>query len=161
FPSLLRGERQLKIDVVDQAFHVLRLGGILAVLSPVIKDQFFPALLKKTFGKVALTTGPDGTTLWAERSGERKRRRHEDPTSVKVHDGKFVDFVSRPGLFSYGRLDEGTRALLDVLETRPNERIIDLGCGAGIAGIVAALRSGDESHITLADSNSRAISVAR
>src|SRR5215208_2442178 len=51
YPSPPRGERELKRDVVEQAYHVLRPRGLLVVLSPVAKDQFFPAVVKKSFGK--------------------------------------------------------------------------------------------------------------
>src|ERR1700678_2158020 len=44
-----RGERELKIDMVDQAFHVLRQRGHLVVWSPHEIDPFFPTLLKKVF----------------------------------------------------------------------------------------------------------------
>jgi len=44
YPAPLGGERSLKIDVVEQAFHILRGGsrGVLVVLSPHEKDQLFP-----------------------------------------------------------------------------------------------------------------------
>jgi 16S rRNA (guanine1207-N2)-methyltransferase len=50
---------------------------------------------------------------------------------------------SLPGVFSYDRLDEGTALLIDAL-TAPKSRIppggsvLDLGCGYGILGLVAA-----------------------
>jgi 16S rRNA (guanine1207-N2)-methyltransferase len=160
FPAAQRGERELKLDVVEQAYHVLRPHGVFAVLSPVPRDQVFPPAMKKQFRKVALETSRDGTVLWSACAGARKRRRHETTYSAKVGEGRYIELISRPGLFSYGRLDDGTRSLLDVLETRPAERIIDLGCGGGAAGIVAALRSGDGAHVTLADSNARAVQVA-
>jgi len=160
FPAAQRGERELKLDVVEQAYHVLRPHGLFSVLSPVPRDQVFPPAMKKQFRRVALESSRDGTALWSTCEGTRKRRRHETTFSAKVSEGRYVDFISRPGLFTYGRLDDGTRSLLDVLETRAAERIIDLGCGGGTAGIVAALRSGDGAHITLADSNARAVQVA-
>ncbi|MBX7104405.1 MAG: methyltransferase [Gemmataceae bacterium] len=161
FPSPPSGERELKLDLVDQSFHVLKQRGMLAVLSPVNKDKFYPPLMKKVFGKVALETGKLGTVLWSVRDGERKRRRHEQTFSARVRPKEYVEFLTRPGLFSYGKLDDGTRSLLDVLEVREGERIVDLGCGCGVAGIVAALRAGETSSLTLADSNARAIAVAR
>lgn len=160
FPAAQRGERELKLDVVEQAYHVLRPRGVFAVLSPVPRDKVFPPAMKKQFRKVALELNRDGTVLWSTCEGARKQRRHETTCSAKVGNGRFVELISRPGLFAYGRLDDGTRSLLDVLETRPAERIIDLGCGGGAAGIVAALRSGAGAHVTLADSNARAVQVA-
>src|SRR5690349_16718909 len=47
YPAPQGGERSLKIDMVEQAFHVLRPRGRLIVLSHYEKDQLFPGLLKK------------------------------------------------------------------------------------------------------------------
>ena len=35
-----------------------------------------------------------------------------------------MNFVSRPGLFSYGRFDNGSRALLEVAELQPGDIVI-------------------------------------
>ena len=53
-----------------------------------------------------------------------------------------LEIVSYPGVFSHGRLDEGTRLLLDLMaEHRLPRRgsMIDMGCGAGV--ISASLAS--------------------
>ncbi|MFL5330448.1 MAG: class I SAM-dependent methyltransferase [Gemmataceae bacterium] len=161
FPSPPHGERELKLDLMEQSYHVLRDRGLITVLSPVSKDQFFPPLLKKIFGKVAMDTDRAGTTLWAARDGERKRRRHEITFTAKLREREYIPFISRPGVFAYGRLDEGSKSMLDVLETRSGDRIAELGCGCGAVGIIAALRSGPHTHLTLADSNMRAVAVAQ
>ena len=161
FPSPVKGERELKLDIIEQAFHVLKPKGTFAVLSPLERDKFFPPVMKKIFGKVALETSKEGTALWSVRDGDHKRRRHEVTIAAKVRAGEYREFLTRPGLFAYGRLDDGTRSMLDVLELRPGERIVELGCGCGVAGIIAAMRSGPKSHLTLADSNARAVAVSR
>src|SRR5262249_8548627 len=46
YPAPQRGERSLKIDMIEQAFHILRPHGTFVVLSPYEKEQFFPAALK-------------------------------------------------------------------------------------------------------------------
>ena len=51
--------------------------------------------------------------------------------------------VSYPGVFSHGRLDEGSRLLLDVLAANrlPSPgRVIDMGCGAGVLSVWLARR---------------------
>lgn len=161
FPSPVKGERELKLDIIEQAYHVLKPHGTMAVLSPVERDQFYQPVLKKIFGRVALETNKDGTALWSSRGDDHKRRRHEVTIAAKIRVGEYREFITRPGLFAYGRLDDGTRSLLDVLEVRPGERIVELGCGCGVAGITAAMRSGPTSHLTLADSNARAVAVSR
>lgn len=156
------GERELKIDMVDQAFHVLRDHGTFLVWSPYEGDPFFPGLLKKVFGKVH--TPPhdsDAVTsvLWATRTGDRPRRRHEVTFQVKIGDGASCRFVSRPGTFSYGKFDNGARALCEVMQVEPGDRVLDLGCGVGTNGVFASQQAGEAGYIAFVDSNTRACAL--
>jgi 16S rRNA (guanine1207-N2)-methyltransferase len=157
-PSPPRGDRELKRDVVEQAYHVLRPRGLLVVLSPVAKDQFYPAVMKKAFGKVALETSRTGTVLWSPRGADHPLRRHEVTFPVRISPDQSVTFTSRPGVFTYGHLDDGARALLQVAEVRPGDSILDLGCGTGTVGVLAGLRAGGP--VTFVDSNVRAAALA-
>ncbi|MBN2147832.1 MAG: methyltransferase [Anaerolineales bacterium] len=47
---------------------------------------------------------------------------------------------SLPGVFSFDRLDPGTALLLDHLPDPQGQKVIDVGCGYGIIGLVAAKR---------------------
>jgi 16S rRNA (guanine1207-N2)-methyltransferase len=47
-----------------------------------------------------------------------------------------VTLVSLPGVFSHGRLDDGTRFLLDHLPADISGHVLDLGCGSGVIGVV-------------------------
>src|SRR5204863_8141822 len=69
-------------------------------------------------------------------------------------------FPSRPGVCSCGRFDNGARALLEVAEVRPGDRVLDLGCGCGTNGVLAGVRAGPAGHVTFVDSNLRAAAVA-
>ena len=40
------------------------------------------------------------------------------------------------------------------------DRVLDLGCGCGVVGVVAALQCGPEGHVAFVDSNVRAVAVA-
>jgi 16S rRNA (guanine1207-N2)-methyltransferase len=154
------GERELKIDMVEQAFHVLRPGGTFVVWSSYESDPFFPSLLKKVFGRVhERREGPD-TVLWCVRQGDRPRRRHEVTFQARVAGGEPCRFVSRPGVFSYGRFDDGARALAEVMEVRPGDRVLDVGCGCGTNGVFAAQRAGPEGFVAFVDSNVRATALA-
>lgn len=154
------GERELKIDMVEQAFHVLRPHGTLLVWSPYETDALFPALLKKVFGRVhSYFTGTD-TVLAAHRDGDRPRRRHEVTFQVRIAGGESCRFLSRPGTFSYGRFDNGARALMESVHLEPGARVLDLGCGCGTNGVFAAQRTGPTGHTVFVDSNVRATVLA-
>jgi len=160
YPVPERGERHLKIDMIEQAYHTLAPHGILGVLSPYEKDQFFPQALKKVFGKVHAPMGGNNSVLWCQRGADRPRRRHEIAFQVRIDENRSARFLSRPGVFSYGKFDDGARALLEVSQIEPGARILDLGCGIGTNGILAALRRGPDGFTGFLDSNARAAALA-
>ena len=47
---------------------------------------------------------------------------------------------ARPGVFSWDRLDAGSEALLAAMAIEPTDQVLDLGCGSGVVGAVAAMR---------------------
>ncbi|GAB6044253.1 hypothetical protein JCM17961_49380 [Endothiovibrio diazotrophicus] len=69
--------------------------------------------------------------------------------------------ASLPGVFSHGRLDEGSARLLEHLELPDaHGRILDLGCGAGVIGAAIA-RSHPESSVELVDTSALALEASR
>lgn len=58
--------------------------------------------------------------------------------------GNDLEVISYPGVFSHGRLDEGSRLLLEALEEGVAEqapgRALDIGCGAGALSVFLARR---------------------
>jgi 16S rRNA (guanine1207-N2)-methyltransferase len=160
FPVSLGGERSLKIDVIEQAYHALTPEGHLIVLSPYENDNVLSQSLKKVFDRVHVPPDTDNTLFWCRRAGDRPRRRHEMTFQVRVNDSTSLRFVSRPGVFSYGRFDHGSRALLEAAEINAGDRIVDLGCGCGANGILAAQRTGPDGFIAFVDSNVRAVALA-
>src|SRR5262249_46341816 len=100
-----------------------------------------------------------GSMLWASRHGSKPRRRHEIAFHVRDANDSLT-LVSRPGVFGYGRLDEGARALTEAMRVETGDRILDLGCGIGGVGVLAARRAGPSARVTFVDSNRRAIALA-
>jgi 23S rRNA (guanine1835-N2)-methyltransferase len=160
YPVAHGGERALKLDMIEQAFHVLKPHGTLIVLSPYDRDDFFPPVLKKVFGKVHAPMEGDNAVFWCQRDGERPRRRHETTYHVRVDEQTSCHFVSRPGVFGHGFCDDGARALVEAMELAPGQRVLDLGCGVGVIGVLAGRQVGPEGTVTFADSNMRAIALA-
>jgi 16S rRNA (guanine1207-N2)-methyltransferase len=61
-------------------------------------------------------------------------------------------------VFADGKLDEGTRLLLEALEVRPTDEALDIGCGAGFIGIHMARLA---SNVTMVDVSLATVAVAR
>lgn len=59
-------------------------------------------------------------------------------------------FQTLPGVFSRDHLDEGSRLLLDALPELTHGEALDLGAGAGVLGIVQALRA-PKTRVTLVE----------
>jgi 23S rRNA (guanine1835-N2)-methyltransferase len=64
-------------------------------------------------------------------------------------------------VFSYGRFDNGARALVETAVINPGDNILDLGCGCGTNGVICGLRGVPGSHVSFVDSNCRATVLAR
>lgn len=74
--------------------------------------------------------------------------------------GSQVTVCSWPGIFSHGRLDEGTALLLEHMPMlRPGSSVLDFGCGSGVIGAGLA-RACPGLDLTLADSNALALRAA-
>lgn len=72
--------------------------------------------------------------------------------------GQRVQICSLAGVFAHDRLDAGTQLLLETVAAPLGLRVLDLGCGAGVIGALAA-RMG-AAHADLADANLLAVASA-
>ena len=68
--------------------------------------------------------------------------------SLRVDLGGFsMEFETAAGLFSPAHADRGTLAMLACADLAPGHRVLDLGCGWGLAGVYAALACGAENVV--------------
>ena len=73
--------------------------------------------------------------------------------------GTGVELAGLPGVFSEGRLDEGTRLLLATFTEAPSGPVLDFACGAGVVGTWLARRYGLTPDMV--DVQAQAIACAR
>jgi 16S rRNA (guanine1207-N2)-methyltransferase len=75
--------------------------------------------------------------------------------------GEQRDWVSYPGVFASGRLDEGTALLLAHLPPlTPASRVLDFGCGTGVIGAGLLARE-PAAKVEMLDADALAIAAAR
>ena len=77
-----------------------------------------------------------------------------------THMGATATMECPDSLFSPRGLDAGTRAMLESVEIAAGSRVLDLGCGCGIAGILLAGRLGPQ-NVFLTDVDPVAVGTAR
>lgn len=164
FPASAHSDRELKLDVIEQGYHILAPGGHFITLSEYEKDSLFAKAMKKVFGKCGESPSSEhGTAFWSKKDpakAERPRRRHEMEYHARLPDGPPLTFLTRPGTFSYGRFDAGSRAMIEIADIREGDHVLDLGCGNGSVGCLAAGKVGPKGRVTFIDSNLRSIALA-
>jgi 16S rRNA (guanine1207-N2)-methyltransferase len=154
------GEAELTRDILQQAFERLKEGGLLVAAVDNRDDKWLHAELGKLFEKVRREPGRMGVVYRGKRRGPLKRKRDFRCEFAFRDQGRLVKAVSRPGVFSHRELDLGARALLEVMEVRAGDRVVDMGCGSGVVGLAAALRA-ERVFVQGIDSNARAVTCLR
>ncbi|BBI36049.1 class I SAM-dependent methyltransferase [Cohnella abietis] len=68
--------------------------------------------------------------------------------------------TSDAGVFSRDGVDYGSRVLIEGMEFPSDAKVLDIGCGYGPIGLIAA-RLAPQGHVTLIDINERAVELAK
>lgn len=76
-----------------------------------------------------------------------------------AYDTMSIEVASLPGVFSAGKLDAGTKLLLDTIPYT-GKKVLDIGCGAGVIGTIYKKKS-PESDVTMSDMSPLAIEATK
>jgi 16S rRNA (guanine1207-N2)-methyltransferase len=74
--------------------------------------------------------------------------------------GRPWTFLADRGVFAAGAVDAGTKLLIETMVIHPADDVLDLGCGYGPVGLVAASLA-PQGHVTLVDINERAVKLTQ
>lgn len=90
----------------------------------------------------------------------KPRAAHRPGEVVETLRGREYVFLTDAGVFSRGRIDPGTRLLIEHLPLPAEGDVLDVGCGYGPIGLVIAAES-PEARVLMVDVNERAVDLAR
>ena len=155
-PFTQGGEAELTRDLMQSAHERLTVGGRLLVSVDNSKDKWLHEEMHRLFDKVTKRAGQGGV-IYIGTKREPLKKLKNFRAEFKFRDGeRLITVITRPGVFSHRRLDLGARALMEVMEISPGFRVLDIGSGAGVLSVAAALRAENVSVLAI-DSSARAI----
>ena len=106
--------------------------------------------LKDSEGKLEKVEQRGSQKLY--RYTKTENSRPEKPEIEKSFDSEVrqvkMNFSTCDGLFSPGKIDEGTRLLMENLDLSDKEEVLDVACGYGALGIFAAKKFGCKVSLT-------------
>lgn len=165
-------EKLALLQLLADAFALLRVGGRCTIAGHTNEGvKSAASLLKNRFGNATVLGNDSGyrAVMAVKRAAspadaallENPLLDHDTfrPIEVLVR-GESLRLVSRPGVFSWEHLDEATSILADVMPVEPGDHVLDLGCGIGPLGLLAA-RLSAESQVTMVDVDSEAVRCAQ
>jgi 16S rRNA (guanine1207-N2)-methyltransferase len=100
-------------------------------------------------------SGPRPEQYFSRRPSSRMRPRE----AAVVLRGRQWIFQTAGGVFAARGLDPGSRLLIETMRIGPGDRVLDLGCGYGPIGLVAA-RLAPRGRAYLVEANQRAAALA-
>lgn len=108
-----------------------------------------------------MTDEEDGPPGGGESYFTPKPRSRSEPRTFRfLYRGGVLSFEIDRGVFATHGLDPGTALLIEALDPRPTDSVLDLGCGWGPVGVAAA-RAAPRGRVVLVDVNRRAVHLAR
>ena len=159
-----RSAKDQVFEWIDQGFQVLEMGGTLYLAGQRNRGvRSYVKYLHAVFGNSRRAGRVGRVEIYSA------RKEQDDPCQAPIDNrmtfelcdlpGSPYSVETRAGVFSRDGLDTGTRLLIDCMEVRSSDQVLDWGCGWGALGMVAA-RLSVKGSATLVDSNIRAVSCA-
>jgi 16S rRNA (guanine1207-N2)-methyltransferase len=164
---LPKGRATWEQTVLDAA-RVLRTGGALFLAGA--KDAGIKSASKyvaQVFGEVNVLAYKGGCRVVSATKGTQTSPPQSDYYTWRTIEARVDDeeleYVTKPGLFSWDALDDGTRLLIEALHKVPlraNDQVLDMGCGSGVLAIVAS-RQACTGQVVGLDVDCRAVEATR
>ncbi|MEO8564123.1 MAG: methyltransferase [bacterium] len=163
-------EKLALLQLLHDALALLKIGGRLYLAGATAEGIKSAArVLEQIFGNSATIATESGHRVVGATKRAEWPSGEDVPSSPYLDADAFLErslelrgnsytFLSRPGVFSWDHLDEATALLAEHMDVHSGDRVLDLGCGYGVLGVVAARISG--APVTMVDVDSEAVRSA-
>jgi 16S rRNA (guanine1207-N2)-methyltransferase len=161
-------EKLALLQLLSDAFRILKVGGrcyIAGANNEGIKTV--ARTLEKLYGNAGVVTYDSGHRIIAAVKRTDAPASAEDLENPFLRSetfneleatlrGRQLQLFTRPGVFSWDHVDEATQILADAMQIEPGESVLDLGCGSGALGVIAAMLS-QTGRVTMVDADVEAV----
>lgn len=152
------------VELLRETHRLLQPGGRAFIAGP--RDRGADTAIKRlgeVFGRSQMIAYRKGYRI-----GVAVRTDALDPLAVPAEPklstvdlrGSQYTLEAHVGVFARGGLDPAAVLLATAMEVATTDRILDLGCGNGVVGMVAA-RLAPQGHVWLVDTNTEAVALTR
>jgi 16S rRNA (guanine1207-N2)-methyltransferase len=152
-------------ELIDQAIGKIRIGGRLYLAGRRKNGvESYSRRMAEVFGNCSIVEKEGGLRVYHAQKTEKVRvissSRQVTRFDYGETDNQLLTFETWPGVFSRDGLDPGSECLLEHVSIAPPDRVLDLGCGCGVLGIVAAQKAHKGKSVLL-DTDLLAIECAK
>jgi 16S rRNA (guanine1207-N2)-methyltransferase len=150
------GEAELTRDLIQAGHQRLKPDGKMYATTENRKDTWLGEQLRKVFRKLERRMFPAGVVYVGTKTDQLKKIKNYGCEFAFRDRGRLIRAYSRPGVFSHRHIDPAARHLIDEMQIAPGDRVLDIGCGAGVVALAAACRA-DGVKVHAVDSHARAV----
>jgi 16S rRNA G1207 methylase RsmC len=158
-PFSATGEAELTRDLMQAGHELLQPRGTMITSTDNPRDQWLHAEMRKLFQSVTRRAAERGVTYMARKADPLTKLKDFSAEFMFRAGPRLIRVYTRPGVFSHRRLDPGARQVIRAMQVNPGDRVLDIGCGAGVLSLAAAMRA-EGVRVHAVDSNARAIQCA-
>jgi 16S rRNA (guanine1207-N2)-methyltransferase len=158
-PFSVGGEAELTRELIQQGHERLRVGGTMMASSDRPGEMWLGEQMRRMFAKVKRRES-EGALYIATKVAPLKKVKNFACEFAFRDRGRLIRAFSRPGVFSHRQIDSGARQLIEEMEIRPGNRVLDIGCGSGVVALAAACRA-EGVLVHAVDSNARAVECTK
>ncbi len=156
-----RTDRLLAFDQIERLDHILSTDSLVIALAPASRAADLARKVERHLRRLQVLHRDDRCVVWRGLSGgDREAWTPRMAVFEATTAAARVRLCSRPGVFSHGRPDAGGLAVAECAEVSPGMRLLDLGSGCGLTGLLLAARTAGDLDAVLVDSSARAVECA-